>query len=170
MIAADSSLHLPDFRAAERAFSLITQAAGRAGRREKAGNVVVQTYNPEHYAVAAAQQQDFPRFCQEERSFRKALGYPPFSRLISLTNAVEEELPAQRKAAQVADILKAELPKEAADIMGPCPAPLARIQNLFRMQLFLKCRQPEVVKEVLCRLSIEGDPQITIDVDPLHVL
>ncbi len=170
VIAADSSLHLPDFRAAERAFSLITQAAGRAGRREKAGNVVVQTYNPEHYAVAAAQQQDFPRFCQEERSFRKALGYPPFSRLISLTIAVEEELPAQRKAAQVADILKAELPKEAADIMGPCPAPLARIQNLFRMQLFLKCRQPEVVKEVLCRLSIEGDPQITIDVDPLHVL
>lgn len=170
IIAADSALHLPDFRAAERTFSLITQAAGRAGRREKQGQVVVQTYNPDHYAVEAARRQDFSGFCEEELSFRRALGYPPFCRLISLTVQDEDEARARRLAEQHAAALKALVPPGAAEVWGPCPAPLARIQGLFRMQLFLKCQEAAAAKAALVQLGLEQDPQVTVDVDPLHVL
>ena len=123
VVLADIGLHLPDFRAAERTFQLLTQVAGRAGRDRAPGRVVVQTYAPEHYAVKPVRRHDYETFYAEELSHRAALGYPPFGGLAhALVSAPEFE--AAHAAAQTL-ALCAE-PEPGTEILGPAPAPLAR--------------------------------------------
>lgn len=171
IIAADSILNLPDFRAAERVFSLLTQAAGRAGRGDKPGKVVVQTYNPEHYAVQAGAQHDYLGFYQTEIGYRKGLGYPPYGQILKLTIQAEEESKARTQAESIINELKAMLGEEMnPDIMGPFPAPVARIKDIFRMNILVKTADLAPVKSALIAMGLTIRTDIIIDVEPISIM
>lgn len=137
IISADTSLNFPDFRAGERTFQLITQVAGRAGRGEKRGKVVIQTYNPDHYSIQAACRHDYQAFYQREIENRKALAYPPFSQLVSMVVSASAEDRAAKAAGRLVERLRRELPPHCR-LYGPGPAPLARIRGRYRYQIVVK--------------------------------
>ena len=171
VIAADSSLHLPDFRAAERAFSLITQAAGRAGRREKAGNVVVQTYNPEHYAIRAGIAQDYNSFFHAETPLRQQLGYPPFMELLKVTIQDGSEQAVWQKASEIADILrKMAAPLDETEIIGPVPAAIAKVKDIYRMTVLVKAKDLTPLKRLITQEGLAWQKGLSFDVDPVNVL
>ena len=168
VIAADTGLHLPDFRAGERTFQLLTQVAGRAGRQSAGAQVVIQTYAPDHYALLAAQEHDFSAFYTQEIAFRRQIGYPPFSRLVRLIYSSGSDDRGRREA----DRLAAEIRRLAAGldlgdwgIIGPAPAFFHRQRNRFRWHLLLRAADPALLLELL-RLP----PGWVLDVDPVHVL
>ncbi|MFF2484124.1 primosomal protein N' [Paenibacillus sp. NPDC058071] len=189
VIAADTSLNLPDFRAGERTFQLLTQVAGRAGRHHLPGEVVVQTYTPEHYAIATAQRHDYDAFLREELKHRSVLGYPPFCRLALVTMS-HEQLPlltqtGERFAARLRELAEAEgvlgpleggLPR-ALDVLGPVASPISRIKDRYRFQCVIKYRGnidvPALLREATAPF-MEGPPQkqvqFGIDVDPQVIL
>jgi primosomal protein N' (replication factor Y) len=182
IICADLSLSFPDFRAGERTFQLLAQVAGRAGRGEQPGQVILQTYNPEHFSIRAARDQDFEAFYEQEIGFRKALGYPPFARLIQLrisgrdaqiTREQAEALGAQCRALQAGDPAFAE----SIQILGPIEAALARIAGHFRWQILIKSLQAAVLHRFADRLLAGHSSALTgrqvrtvIDVDPLSLM
>ncbi|SEM76553.1 primosomal protein N' [Paenibacillus sp. OV219] len=189
VIAADTSLHLPDFRAAEKTFQLLTQVAGRAGRHELPGEVVVQTYNPEHYAIVSAQHHDYAAFVQEELKHRRFMGYPPFCRLIVVTLS-DEQLPllittgeklasALRQLAYESGI-KGSIDSDGTrfiDILGPVASPIPRMKDRYRFQCMVKYRgnvnANELLKQAISMLpGSQGQPpvQISVDVDPQMIL
>ena len=172
ILAADSSLNLPDFRSAERTFSLILQAAGRAGRGEKPGRVVVQTYNPSHYAVKAGAAQDYAAFYTQESMYRNELMYPPFARFLKLTATGSDEAGVMRSADSVADLLRAELEKtsEEVTVLGPFVAPMAKISDAFRVHILLQGKDLSAAKRILVETGIAWARDITIDVDPLAMM
>lgn len=169
VISADTALYLPDFRAAERTFMLLTQAAGRAGRGEATGRVIVQTYSPEHYAIQAGARHDYESFYAEESGYRRELGYPPYSSLIKLTVQGTDEVRARRQAEEVAAALRAGLPASAA-VVGPFAAPVAKISDVFRLHILLKTADGAAVKPALRALGLERRGDVAIDVDPVNVL
>lgn len=136
VVLADTSLNLPDFRAAERTFQLVTQVAGRAGRGSKPGRVVVQTYQPDHYSLLAAREHDFAAFYRQEIAFRQSLGYPPFANLIHLVISGEDEGRVQGTAAAIGALLTEH--HFAGEVLGPAPAPLPRLRGMHRHHLVLK--------------------------------
>ena len=137
VIAADLGLHFPDFRASERTFQLLTQVAGRAGRRDDPGRVIIQTFLPRHYAIALARTHDYPAFYREELDRRRPHGYPPFRELTQLLLSGVAE-PAVREAAADLALRAGSVPgAEDIEVLGPAPAPLARIRDRFRWQLLL---------------------------------
>ncbi|WP_303690988.1 primosomal protein N' [Megamonas hypermegale] len=168
IISADSSLNLPDFRASERTFALITQTAGRAGRGHEQGHVVLQTYNLEHYAVQCGMKQDYLSFYQEEMQMRKILYYPPFCHLIKLTfqNEIEE------KALKAASDLKTQAEQYFNNmnikIMGPAPALVAKFKDIYRFNLLIKTDDLEIVNKFLRQKKIDTDKNITIDINPIN--
>lgn len=171
IIAADSILNLPDFRAAERVFALLTQAAGRAGRGEKAGKVVVQTYNPEHYAVKAGAEHDYRSFYDAEIVFRKALSYPPYGQILKLTVQADEE----GKARNLADKLITELrslvkENKNIEVIGPFPAPVAKVNDIFRMNIIVKTDNLVDVKPHIVAMGLTTRPDIIIDVEPVSIM
>ena len=177
VVAADAALSFPDFRAAERVFQLLTQSAGRAGRAAEPGRVLIQTFYPEHYAVQTAARQDYRAFYEKEIRFRRMMHYPPFT---ALANLVLRH-PIQEKATQLAARLRRYLGPlcEASSglrLLGPGPAPLARLHNQYRMQFVLKAANRKVLNVVLGRLfgflSAERWPRKTlvIDVDPVDLM
>ncbi len=142
-LLADMSLNLPDFRAAERTFQLMSQVAGRSGRGQDAGRVIVQTYTPEHYAMRHLLRHDYPTFFAEESEFRRALKYPPFGRLVSLRVDGPKAEEVELKAKKLAQGLRAQLTRNAKwreqiEVMGPAPAPILKLRNRYRWQLLLK--------------------------------
>jgi primosomal protein N' (replication factor Y) len=169
IISADTALNLPDFRAAERTFMLLTQAAGRAGRGDRPGQVVVQTYNPEHYAVLAGAGHDYAAFYAAEIVTRRELDYPPYARLIKLTVQGKDEYRARRQAEDVAATLRRAAGGPVA-IIGPFPAPVSRISDVFRLHILLKGADLADVKPVLAKLVLAGRDDVTVDVDPVSVL
>ena len=175
VISADTALNLPDFRAGERAFNLLTQVAGRSGRSEAGGNVVVQTYMPEHYSIQAAQRHDYLRFYREEIGYREALLYPPLSHAatILLRGEVEEEV------IQVSNHLLDQLETFKGDrfptveIRGPVPAPLAKIRNKFRWHFLLRSEDVKELRELIrCAVAATSPTSIDliVDIDPISVL
>jgi len=167
VVNADIGLHLPDFRAGERTFQLLTQVAGRAGRGERAGRVFIQTYNPGHYAIDAAARYDYEGFAAAEIERRRDTGYPPFARLVRLqfahTNARyarEEALRMQRALA----LRRAEFGSDC-DVLGPTPAYVPRVRGRWRWQIVLRGRDPaEIVRGFLL-------PQgWIVDVDPVMLV
>ncbi|MBM3786060.1 MAG: primosomal protein N' [Acidobacteria bacterium] len=174
IVSADIGLGLPDFRAAERTFQLLTQAAGRAGRGLIPGQVILQTSNPEHYAVRLAALQDYPAFYEKEIHFRRAMRYPPFAALANVLVRDEMQEEALRKASELETLLKPE-PKEMR-VMGPAPAPVPRLKNEFRYQLLLKSTDRKLLNETLHRIrraAVEkkwGATSLVIDVDPVSLL
>jgi len=176
VISVDAGLSLPDFRAAERTFQLLTQVAGRAGRGELRGRVVIQTYHPEHYSLVCAKAQDYDEFYRREISFRRSMHYPPFSALINICIHDKEF----DRAAGASDYLARELRNAAKDsslrILGPAPAPIARIKNEHRFQILIKARSRKRAREALDfamdRAVAAGyNPRsITIEVDPVSLM
>ncbi len=175
VISADTALNLPDFRAGERAFNLLTQVAGRSGRSEAGGNVIVQTYMPEHYSIQAAQGHDYLRFYHEEVGYREALLYPPLSHAATILLRGEVEAEVVQIANNLLDQLEvfksARFP--SVEIRGPVPAPLARIRNKFRWHFLLRSEDVEELRELIqCAVSETSSANIDliVDIDPISVL
>lgn len=168
VVTADTGLNLPDFRAGERAFQLLTQVAGRAGRREAGARVVVQTYAPDHYAIRAAQEHDYAAFYQQEIAFRQQTGYPPFSRLVRFVYAAGSEARARRAAealaGEVRRLATLRLP-EGWGMIGPAPAFFHVQRGRYRWHLLLRAADPTPVLDAL-RLP----PGWAMDIDPVQVL
>jgi primosomal protein N' (replication factor Y) len=181
VICADLSLSLPDFRAGERTFQLLAQVAGRAGRGKEPGKVIMQTYNPEHFSIEAARRQDYTNFFDHEAPFRKALMYPPFTRMIQLKISGRDEQKVARTVALAADVLRQLLsgaPKirETVQILGPIEASIHRISSRFRWQILIKSTSSihisRLVNAMRIHPSIKGVKQVTIaiDVDPYSLM
>lgn len=148
VLNADTSLNLPDFRSSEKTFQLLTQVAGRAGRAEKAGQVLIQTYNPNHYAIQLAKAQDYEAFYNHEMKMRQRMSYPPYYFTVGLTMSHKDEQILIRKAYEVMAMLKEGLSAQIK-ILGPTPKPIARTHNLFHYQIILKYRFEEYLQDTL---------------------
>lgn len=151
VLNADTSLNLPDFRSSERTFQLLTQVAGRAGRGDKSGEVVIQTYNPDHYAIQLAKKQDYETFYRYEMNVRKQMSYPPYYYTVGITLSLADELELTRKAYQVLAMLKETLSPEAK-LLGPTPKPIARTHNLYHYHIIIKYRFEDNLETVLNRI------------------
>ncbi len=183
VLLAESGLALPDFRAAERTFQLLTQVAGRAGRGEAPGRVIVQTYDPEHPAVRLAAAHDVEGFYVQELAARRELGYPPFRRLVNLRLDAPTAEGARRAAAAVAARVAARLAADRAlagqvEMLGPSPAPLSRLRGRHRWHLLLKGRASGPVRRLAAAVAAEAarpgrlppGATLAIDVDPGSLL
>jgi primosomal protein N' (replication factor Y) len=172
IISADTSLHLHDFRAAERTFQLIMQVAGRAGRGEVAGEVVIQTFGPEHAAILAAKMHDYAMFYGEELRHRQELMYPPVGHLVSLTATGKQEAAVREWANRAAGEL-AERLAERGSVLGPAPARIVRAKKAYRYRALVKCQDVAPVtaayREVMRELKLPRSVKIAIDVDPVAV-
>ncbi len=176
VVNADTALHLPDFRAAERTFHLVTQVAGRTGRGEKGGRVLVQTYNPEHPAIQAAVRHDYAAFAREELPVREMLSYPPFSRMIRLVVRGPSENATAEFAGYVAERLTAALDEQEAGarVLGPAPCPFSKLRGKYRFQIQLQGPDGDKlrtsVRQATADLKTPEDVQWIVDVDPLDML
>lgn len=178
IICADLSLDFPDFRAGERTFQLLAQVAGRAGRGKSPGRVVLQTYNPDHFTIQAAQSHDFRSFYQREIQFRQALGYPPYSFLAQFTIAGKDRVGTQEKAVGLGRACRTMVSAQnnfskSIGVLGPVEAPLARISDRYRWHILLKAPTSRLLHLYL--RSLYNNPplnkndrkvKITIDIDP----
>jgi primosomal protein N' (replication factor Y) len=149
VVSADIGLGMPDFRAAERTFQLLTQVAGRAGRGSLPGIVLVQTVNPDHYAVRLAAAQDYQAFYEKELNFRRMMMYPPFSAMANLLVRAEKKEAAMRMSAELATLLTP--PAEKLRVMGPAEAPVPRLKNEYRYQFLIKSASRKVLNGLLLR-------------------
>ncbi|MDR3564854.1 MAG: primosomal protein N' [Negativicutes bacterium] len=171
IISVDTALNLPDFRAAEKGFALLTQAAGRAGRGDKPGRVVVQTYNPEHYAVVAGAKHDYCSFFEQEVAFRRELFYPPFCQMIKLTVVGGDEIKTRRQAEDMAAGLKNRfVADDRTSVVGPFPAPVAKISDIYRMNILIKTSDILTASAGIRDAGLLSRTDLVIDVDPLNVL
>jgi primosomal protein N' (replication factor Y) len=174
VVSADSQLSLPDFRAAERTFQLLTQVAGRAGRGALPGEVLVETYYPEHYAIQLAARQDYLAFFERELQFRRLLHYPPFTALASILVRDTKIENAIRWSRQLSGFL-APQESQGVKVLGPAAAPLARLKREFRFQFLLKApkrsRLARVLSELLAFSEQKEIPEraVLVDVDPLSL-
>ncbi|HEY1925482.1 MAG TPA: primosomal protein N' [Candidatus Acidoferrum sp.] len=175
VISADSSLHLPDFRAGERTFQLLTQVAGRAGRGDLAGRVLIQTYYPEHYAIQDAVRQDYASFFEREMHFRRMMQYPPFTSLANVIVRDSNLERAIRYSRLLSEYFSPSDGKEAR-VLGPATAPLARLKTEHRYQFLLKSPRRSVLTRLLSGAMAYCDakeiPQtaVLVDMDPLNLL
>ncbi len=168
VVSADTSLNLPDFRSGERTFQLLTQVAGRAGRSILGGKVIIQTYNPDHYAVAAASAHDYRAFYEHEIAFRREQNYPPYSRLVRLLYAHSNEKQAQQESARMYRALATRLAQRglpSLDLIGPAPAFFHRLRGEYRYQILVRGAEPHaLVQDIALPLGWR------VDVDPVSVL
>jgi primosomal protein N' (replication factor Y) (superfamily II helicase) len=174
ILSADTGLGMPDFRAAERSFQLLTQAAGRAGRGELAGSVVIQTMNPEHYAIRFAAAQDYGQFYEKELEFRRTMRYPPFSALANVVVRHEKQEMAMRMAGELKQLV--DPAPTGLRVQGPAEAAMVRLKNEFRYQMLMKSASRKLLAEHLQRMREWGREQkwsptaLVIDVDPMSLL
>ncbi len=175
VVNADSALNLPDFRSAERAFSLLTQVAGRAGRGELPGRVLIQTYDPEHYVLSCAAGHDYRLFYDEELANREVLGYPPFGHLVNCLLAGNDEPKVIVAAEGLADAWQELAADGAVEVLGPAPCPLSRLRGKWRRQILLKSPSRSALRRLLnhfkeLRSRVPAGVTATIDVDPIDML
>lgn len=176
VVMADLSLNLPDFRSAERAFQQLAQVAGRAGRGERPGRVLVQTLQPEHHVLRAVVDHDFSTFAERDLTQREEFGYPPFGRLVLLRFEGEDNLRTQTAASRCADDIRKKAPRGCA-VLGPAPAPLARLRGRYRWQVLLRGRNGAVLRRLagehraLVSAGRGGEAvRLLVDVDPQSLL
>ncbi|MBI3600470.1 MAG: primosomal protein N' [Nitrospinae bacterium] len=184
IISADDSLNIPDFRASERTFQLITQVAGRAGRGDIKGDVILQTYNPDHYAVRCAKAHDFAGFYAQEGKFREALDYPPYSKIVSFKIEGRDEKKTEvfsHELGKMLDTIAAERgnsTNDAVEKLGPSKAIIYKIRNRYRWHIILKGKKVSSLKRVISRAvervnsfsMLKGGIKMDIDVDPVHLI
>jgi primosomal protein N' (replication factor Y) len=168
VISADTSLNLPDFRAGERTFQLLSQVAGRAGRGPSGGRVIIQTFSPEHYCIQAAARHDYASFYEQEIAYRRQLHNPPFTRLARLVYAHTNEAVCQRETERMKDLLVAERDARGAggiSLIGPAPAYIHRLRGRFRWQLVLRGDELSVFLS-----SVPFPRGWVIDIDPVSLI
>jgi primosomal protein N' (replication factor Y) (superfamily II helicase) len=181
IICADLSLSMPDFRAGERTFQILAQVAGRAGRGQSPGSVILQTYNPGHFSIEAARNQDYTAFYRQEIEFRKALAYPPFARMVQIRIGGKDKKRTRDQARHLGDhcrwLIEIQPAYAGLDILGPIEAPLVRIANQYRWQLLIKGDKVhqlhQFVRELLFGSRAPAkmpDVTVAIDVDPLFLM
>ncbi len=183
IVAADLGLHMPDFRAAERTFQLLTQVAGRAGRGDTPGRVILQTFSPQHYAIQPVRTHDYETFYAEEIEHRRDLGYPPFGSLVHLLLAGPEMQETEDRIEAMAQELREALPVEASrfaaeaslEILGPAPCPLPRLRGNYRFQLLVKGSNPAALHKA-ARLLLDAGRKLPsafrfkVDLNPINML
>lgn len=182
VVAADLSLGFPDFRAGERTFQLLSQVAGRAGRGDRKGRVIIQTFNPDHYVIQAAVKHDFNLFFEKEKNLRRQLRYPPFSNLACLklqgSDPVKTGATVRELGRRLREMLR-NWPTRGKEIhlLGPVSAPMARLKRKFRWQLLIKCQNGSLLKHFLQEAERVFDQipganrvQFMVDVDPYDML
>jgi primosomal protein N' (replication factor Y) len=172
VLDADLSLNFPDFRASERTFQIITQVAGRAGRSNSVGKVIIQTYMPGHYSIQSAKRHDFFDFCNNELPIRQELSYPPFGRIVLIKISGTNGLKVGKFSQYLVDNIKKE---NSLHILGPTEAPISRLRNKYRWQILLKSKDIEMLRrstEAFIKLA-ERPPmgvKVAVDVDPINML
>ncbi len=175
VVGADLALGLPDFRASERVFQLLTQVAGRAGRGELPGRVLVQTYHPEHYAIQCAERHDYPGFVAKEMQFRRWMHYPPFTVLANILVQSEHLEEAAGWAAELGRWF-ARVKMESVRVLGPAVAPISRIKRIYRFHFVLKTESRKVLGEALRGMLAHAEAQeiprrsLLIDVDAVRLM
>ena len=165
VLAADISLNIDDFRAAERTFGQITQVCGRAGRGDVQGRAIVQTYQPEHYAIAYAQNHDYENFYENEINIRKQLKNPPFNDLVLIMMQGEKEEAVIKELGRIANRLR----NRGLSVMGPVPAPYSRIKNKYRWRIILRHHNATELLDLLHTIAeyyAKSDNQLFIDINP----
>ena len=177
VVLADLALNIPDFRSAERTFQLLTQVSGRAGRGERPGRVIIQTYAPNHYSIRAARDQDYARFIRRELDLRRELQYPPFARLAMIRIEGEEPCAVARIADAAAKSILRTAEPETIRVLGPAPAPIERIKGRYRWQVMVKSRELKPVRAALTAMrsavasaAARDQVHLTIDIDPVRML
>ena len=178
VISADASFNLPDFRASERGFQLLTQVAGRAGRGEFSGKVIFQTYNPEYYALESAKAQNYSKFYEKEIESRREFEYPPFSQIIRLILSSQNKYRAEKAAQEIVLRLSTMVEKfgfgERLDVLGPTTCVIERINSYYRFQILIKNRLAkkghQFISQFLNKVNVPKDIRLSVDVDPLDIL
>ncbi len=174
VLQADIGLHFPDFRASERTFQLLTQVAGRAGRKDNQGEVIIQTYSPQEPGIIAAKSHDFTGFFKDEVRSRKALDYPPFKRLVRIIIHGPEEAIVRLYMEKVAKLIK-QRGGNTLTVLGPSPAVLARLKTAYRYSVLIKSGTPKKLQVLLSEVrkkfqNLPGKMKLIIDVDPINML
>lgn len=179
VIIADTALHFPEFRSSERTFQLLTQVAGRSGRGMLPGEVIIQTYTPEHYSIVAAKTHNYNKFYEAEIIARRELAYPPFTHLANIIVSHRDEDKVYKYAYKLKDFIEVNEPPEDLVILGPSPAPLSKIQGRYRWQILLKSLNVQGLANLI-NVSIkdfsstsyrkDADLTIQVDVDPASTL
>jgi primosomal protein N' (replication factor Y) len=176
VVSVDVGLALPDFRAAERTFQLLTQVAGRAGRGDRPGRVLIQTYHPEHYSLMCAKEQNYEEFYRREITFRRTMHYPPFSALINVLIHDKDYDRANGTASEFARELRVACRDNGIRVLGPAPAPISRIKTEYRFQVLIKAKSRARARESLDiamdRVTSAGhNPRsISVEVDPINLM
>jgi len=176
VVDADVGLNLPDFRSSEKTFQLITQAAGRAGRGDTAGEVIIQTLNPNHYALRHSRTHDYDGFYDEEIRFREELGYPPFGRMIKIEVKAARENLALDAAMTGRDRIRRLLKGKETILLGPAPSPIAKVRGKFRFQMLLLSKRRDLIHSLAieARKTVEEKfgkkVQVLVDVDPVNLM
>lgn len=173
ILAADSQLNLPDFRAGERTFNLLTQAAGRAGRGDKQGHVVLQTYDAENNIIKLAASQDYDAFAKEELLVREELLYPPFTQLLKITVVDRNQNNGNVIAQRIVNCLQAigtEEPKNDITVLGPFPGIVEKVRDLYRINILIKSTHMSIVKKALEMSEFKEMKNVYFDVDPISVV
>jgi primosomal protein N' (replication factor Y) len=179
VICADQSLAFPDFRSGERTFQLLAQVAGRAGRGDSQGKVILQTYNPEHFSIVSAKNQDYRMFYEREIQFRKALNYPPYTRMIQLRIYGKDRKKTGDYAGYLGGFcseLKKEFNLKSVEILGPVEAAIPKIGGRFRWQILLKGKDIKQLHRLAKSVIIENmqrggrDVGVMVDVDPYSMM
>lgn len=158
VLLADLSLNIPDFRAAERTFQLLTQVAGRAGRGDAPGRVVIQTYSPEHYSILHGGEEDSRTFYEKEMSIRKEMSYPPFSRLLNFRIDGRDEESVIRCARSLKEAGRRVLKKSGGceiEMIGPAPSPISRLKKSYRWQMLAKCTESAPIHRFAKKILLE---------------
>ena len=176
VINADTALHFPDFRAAERTFGLVTQVAGRSGRGVKGGRVLVQTFSPDNKAIMAATQHDYERFVNDEIPLRQQFAYPPFGALTRIVIRSESERLAEEMAKQIADKTTAIADELSLQIkvLGPCKATVEKLRGKYRYHMLLRTDVDAGIQELVARVKKDvvsvDNVQWIVDIDPQDML
>lgn len=175
IIAADLSLNLPDYRASEKTFQLVTQVSGRAGRGAKEGKVILQTYNPENSSIIAAANHDYKSFYEEEIVIRRLRDYPPFSKILAINLSSEDEKILIKNIQSLGDKIRIKLTKsDNIELLGPCPCGISKIKSLYRWQIILKGKFDDEfamdIKDIIYNEVDYKNIRVGIDINPNSLL
>jgi primosomal protein N' (replication factor Y) len=173
VVSADTALHLPDFRSGERTFQLMAQVAGRTGRGDQPGRVLVQTYSPDHPAIVAASRHDYHAFVRSELPQRQRYGVPPFGRLVRVIARGRNESAVSDYVKEMASVFRREA-ESSVRVLGPAPAPIFKIRNRYRFHIQLRCPSSRPLQTLARTVPLCAPPpygvELAIDVDPMHLL
>jgi primosomal protein N' (replication factor Y) len=171
VLQADTYLGFPDFRAVERTYALLTQLAGRAGRGERAGKVVIQSYHPDHYAIRAALAHDDRSFAEEEMRFRRIFHYPPYTRMVQLLVRDGHRGRAKEAARKLGEVLVTNPLASGVRILGPAPAPFEKLRGKWRFQLLVRAPSGSRVRALVRAATAElAASKVVVDIDPIELL